>query len=72
MNEARPVTPAGGTALGYVLTFLCTAVVARVMIDLVEHGTMFHAEAWAALSAWVAPVGFAAIACFAYWYRTRP
>lgn len=63
---------AGGSPLGYAFTVLCTLIAARVVIDVAQNGAVFNAESWVSPGAWIVPVGFALIACFAYWYRVRP
>lgn len=71
-TETRSEKSAGRKSLGYILTFVWTLLVARIVIDLVNYGTVFVRESWVTPGAWVYPAGFALIGCYARWYRTRP
>lgn len=68
----RDNSGSGSTSpLGYFLTFTCTLLVARIVVDLVQHQTQPGFQAWLTPSTWIVPAGFALIACFSYWYRSR-
>lgn len=71
MTGREPEKQGETSIIGFFLTFIFTLMVARVVIDLVQHGATLNAHTWITPSAWIGPAGFAFIACFAYWYRTR-
>lgn len=71
MIQQKPRKSSRALALGYGLTFFATLLVARLVFDWTHTGKLFSYQFWATLSAWVVPVGFALISCYAYWYRNR-
>ncbi|APT91794.1 hypothetical protein CPHO_01420 [Corynebacterium phocae] len=56
---------------GFVVTFFATLIIARLVTDLVLQGSLIHKESWTSPEAWIVPIGFALIGCFAYWYRNK-
>lgn len=72
-----PRTPRSGktdrtkSAIGYVINFVAILLVARIVIQLVEHGVTVQNHTWADPMAWIASIGFALIGSYAYWYRNR-
>ncbi len=71
MSKQKPEISAGRAVLSYVAVFACTLLIARFIVDLAQYGILIRKESWLTASAWIGPVGFALIGCFAYWYRTR-
>lgn len=58
-------------AMPYVMTFFVTLLFAKLVVYFINHGSLLERALWASPSAWIAPLGFACISCFAYWYRKR-
>lgn len=71
MNGQESGMSRGRTALAYGAVFASTLLIARLIVDLAQYGILFRKESWLTVSAWVVPIGFALIGCYAYWYRTR-
>lgn len=58
-------------AIGYVINFVAILLVARIVIQLADHGVTLQIHTWADPMAWIASIGFALISSYAYWYRNR-
>ncbi|MCI6573992.1 MAG: hypothetical protein PT944_06750 [Actinomycetaceae bacterium] len=61
----------GRRILGGIATFVCTLLIARVLVDLAQYGALWRPESWSSAAEWIAPLGFAVIGVFAYWYSHR-
>lgn len=59
------------TLAGYIGTFLGTLCFARIVIDSVNGRGFLAVSSWLTPRTWIGALGFALIACYAYWYRTR-
>lgn len=71
MNGKDSEIRKGRAVLAYGAIFIFTLLVARLIVDSAQYGILIRKDFWLTLSAWIVPIGFALIGCYAYWYRTR-